>query len=387
MVQDEKKKNAGIWAKLLGLFLFLIISLNAAIWITGCTYVYKALVYTYPDTDDIDIFDVRSISAKNPRPWPLSHSYNKYALPASTLAKLEELDSEAFLVIREDSLIYEQYWDQLKENTVSNSFSVAKSIVGLLVGIAQEEKLFSIEDPVSRYLPSFSEGRNAELRIQDLLTMSSGLNWDESYSSLFSKTTEAYYGSNLRKLVKELKVIEIPGTRFSYMSCNTLILGMIIEKASGQNLSAYAAEKLWTPLGAEYPAFWSLDKTEGVEKSYCCYYSTARDFARIGKLIQDSGVWYGKRIVSSEFIKASLSPHGIPDESGNKTDYYGYHWWMLDHKGHKIAYARGILGQYIVAVPERKLIFVRLGNKRGEKVLPNHYDDMINYLDGVLDTF
>ena len=217
--------------------------------------------------------------------------------------------------------------------------------------------------------------------------MSSGLNWDESYNSLFSKTTEAYYGRDLKHLVTNLEVIEEPGNVFRYMSCNTVLLSLIISKTSGITISAYAEKYLWKIIGANQPAYWSLDHNNGLEKSYCCFYSTARDFAKIGKLYMDDGKWNGRIIVPPEFVRESISPNGCIDENGLPVDYYGYHWWLMNYENHKIFYARGIFGQYIIVIPDERIIIVRLGKLRGEKNKYNHYSDMIEYTNEVLKKF
>ncbi|HNS12377.1 MAG TPA: serine hydrolase [Bacteroidia bacterium] len=384
---NRSQTRISLGTKIFWGLIFIFFSIHMAIWITGYTYIYKTLVYTYPDIDDLDIFDSRIVNTEPGKKWSEGKDYNSRKPDAKTNLMLEEKESVAFLVIKDDSIRYEQYWDKHNENTVSNSFSVAKSIVGLLTGIAADEGLLNIYDPVGKYLPEFSDGLNAKLQIRHLLTMSSGLNWDESYTSLFSKTTEAYYGDDLMKIISSLEVVEEPGKKFRYMSCNSLLLSAILEKVSSMPLSEYASKKLWEPIGAVHPAFWSLDKRGGTEKSYCCFYSTARDFARIGKLMLDGGRWNGKKIVSSEYVRASLTPCEIPDEKDIPVDYYGYQWWLLNHRGHQIFYARGILGQYILVIPDEKLIMVRLGNQRGEKLPTNHYTDLITYVDGVLDTF
>jgi CubicO group peptidase (beta-lactamase class C family) len=355
-----------------------------AIWISGYTYIYKTLIFTYPGIDDLDIFDSRLIADENPQPLPVSFFYNKIKPETELETELKLRESVAFVVLKNDSIVYEQYWDQYMENSLINSFSVAKSIVGILTGVAVQKNLFSLEDPVGKYIPEFQNGNNSKLKIRHLITMSSGLNWDESYNSLFSKTTEAYYGTNLEKLVTKLKVVEEPGKIFRYMSCNTVLLSMIISKTSGKTISEFASEYLWKPIGAAQPAYWSLDHHDGLEKSYCCFYSTARDFARIGKLYLDSGKWNGKEIVSADFVNESVSPNGCIDETGARVDYYGYHWWMTNYDIHKIFYARGILGQYIIVIPDEKIVIIRLGKKRGEKVAGNRYSDMVAYTSGVL---
>lgn len=375
------------WSKVLFGFFIIFLSINLAIWITGYTYIYKTLLYTYPDIDDLGIFESRSIENGQKQEWPVSPKYNKDSLPIETRAVLELNQSVAFLVVKNDSLVYEEYWDHYEPNSLSNSFSVAKSIVGILVGIAADEGKLNINDPVRKYLPQFNEGKNSALLIHHLLSMSSGLNWDESYSSLFSQTTEAYYGKDLRKQMSVLKVEQEPGKVFNYMSCNTEILGLVLEKATGMSISEYASKKLWTRIQAMHQSYWSLDQEGGMEKAYCCFYADARDFARIGQLMLDSGKWKGTTIVSSSFIREMTTPKNLVDENGAAVNYYGYQCWLSEINGHPIFYARGILGQYIVVIPDQRMVIVRLGKKRGEKVPPNQYSDMIVYVEGALKAF
>ena len=386
MVKPEKAK-INIWARILLAVVVIIFSVSLAIWITGYTYIYKTLIYTFPDIDDLDIFNTRLVNDSFPIQWLQSSNYNKIKLPSEVDLENQKNESVAFLVIKNDSIAYEQYWDNYSAQSYSNSFSVAKSIVGILTGIAIGGGLISIDDSVGKYIPEFKDGDNGKLKVRHLLTMSSGLNWDESYSSLFSPTTEAYYGRNLTRLVTRLKVIEEPGKVYRYMSCNTVLLSMIISKASGMSISEFAAQKLWKPINATQSAYWSLDQSNGIEKSYCCFYSNARDFAKVGKLYMDSGKWNNRQIVSAEYIKLSTTPNGCVDERGNTIDYYGYQWWIANIDSHPVFYARGILGQYIIVIPDERIIIVRLGKKRGEKNDKNQYTDMLTYTGGVLKVF
>ena len=184
---------------------------------------------------------------------------------------------------------------------LSNIFSATKSIVGLLVGIAYDEGFIeSLDDKVSKYLPEFGEGD--KITIRNLLTMSSGLDWDEAYTALISKTTQAYYGDRIRDLIMDLKVVEEPGKKYSYKSGDTQLLSFVLEAAldkvhkekeyewgifktevkvhSPVSISEYAERKLWKPLGACNDALWNLDREDGDEKTYCCFNTTARDLAR-----------------------------------------------------------------------------------------------------------
>jgi CubicO group peptidase (beta-lactamase class C family) len=258
----------------------------------------------------------------------------------------------------------EHYWDGYTEKSYSNSFSMAKSVVGILTGTALKEgKIKSLSQPVSDFIPEFKNPPNDQLTIYHLLTMSAELNWDESYSSLTSETTEAYYGKNLRRQMLRLKTTGLPGKEFNYQSSCTQLLGMVLEQATGKKLADYCSEKLWLPIGAENDAQWSLDRNNGMEKAYCCIYSNARDFARIGKLYLDSGRWNGIQIVPEDYVLNSITPAPLADKSKPNTEY-GYQWWIGVYSGRQVFYARGILGQYILVLPKEKLIVVRLGHQR-----------------------
>jgi CubicO group peptidase (beta-lactamase class C family) len=282
------------------------------------------------------------------------------------------------VVIQNDSIRHEAYWDGYGPESRSNSFSVAKSIVSTLVGIALKDGLIrSIDQPVGDFLPEFKEGEKQKITIRHLLMMSSGLNWEESYSNPLSMTTEAYYGHDLRKLIGRLEVAEAPGKRWQYLSGDTQVLSFVLEAATGKSLSDYASERLWKRVGAEQDAEWSIDREDGVEKAYCCVFSNARDFARLGQLYLNQGVWKGDTILSAAYVKQATTPHGLPDVEGKPSNWYGLQWWILPAEtGVKGYYARGILGQYVIVVPEKKLVMVRLGKKRGEKI-GNHFEELI----------
>ncbi|MBC5775665.1 serine hydrolase [Pontibacter sp. KCTC 32443] len=363
----------------------LLLGLVAA-WLhmTDKNYIYKALVYNFADIDDHLIFDQRTVDAPaKAQPWPLASNYNRITWADTLQNQHQQLGSVAFLVVHRDSILHEQYWDGYSDKSKSNSFSMAKSIVSILVGAAlRDGYIKGIDQPVSDFLPSFKEGAKSKIAIKHLLMMSSGLNWDESYANPLSVTTEAYYGTNLKKVIKRLEAVEEPGQTFSYKSGDTQILGMVVEAATGKSLSRYAEDKLWKPLGAEHDAEWSVDNPTGIEKAYCCFFSNARDFARIGKLYLQNGVWDGDTIVDPAYVRASLTPNGLQNSSGQPADY-GYQWWLLpNYKGQNIFYARGILGQYIIVIPEKEIIIVRLGKQRGERI-NGHPSEVLAMIDAV----
>ncbi|NML23363.1 serine hydrolase [Pseudoflavitalea sp. G-6-1-2] len=361
----------------------LLIAFAGYAFISGKTYLFKVVWYNFPGIDDYKHFNNNTLTTGTHQPWAVSTDYNKPTLPADTRRLLTDLQTTALLVIKNDSVLFEEYWDGYSDSSWSGSFSVAKSITGLLVGCAlKDSSIKSLQDPVGKYLPEFKEGEKSKVKIIDLLTMSSGTDFQETYSNPLSITTELYYGDDVYKTATGVGMEAEPGKLFEYRSGDTQLLGLIVEKATGKSLSAYCAEKLWHPLGAEHPALWSTDHTGGHIKSYCCFNSNARDFARFGQLMVDSGRWKGQEIISPEYYTQSITPNMIPDRHGKPCDYYGYQWWIIPGN-EKIFYARGILGQYIIVIPSKKLVLVRLGKKRADPVpalhAPGEVAELINW--------
>jgi len=373
---------------LLGFLLVLLIA-NIFIFTSGSTYIYKALIYQQVGIDDINLFNIREVKAGIiKQEWSKSNDYNKNSLSDSLRKTLERNESVAFLVIKNDSIQHEEYWDNYKDTTLSNPFSVTKSVVSLLIGIAIEEgKIKSVDQLVGDFIPEFKEGKKAGTTIKNILQMASGLDFMESYSTPFNYTTEAYYGNDLVSMIKKLNVIEPPGTISRYKSGDTQILGLILIAATGKTLSEYASEKIWSKLGVQKSAQWSLDHENGIEKAYCCFYTNARDLAKIGKLILQNGNFNGDQLVDSAYLAASFTPTLLPDEEGKVTDYYGYQWWLINRNGVQIKYARGLGGQYLFIIPSENMIVVRLGNKRSETLTEEVPNDILTYLDEVIKEF
>ena len=372
--------------KLLTSLLLIILLACVLIYLTGTSYIYKALIYQHADIDDIDIFPLREVKrGENSLAWPQATEYNKVPLSDTLRKTLEETESVAFLIIKNDSLIHEEYWDVYTDTTLSNPFSITKSIVSLLVGAAiKDGNIRSVDQPVSDFLPDFKEPQKSKITIKHLLQMTSGLDFMESYSSPFNYTTEAYYGTDLKGLVKKLKVIETPGTISRYKSGDTQVLGMVVSRATGKSLSDYASEKLWKKLGVQSAAQWSLDHVDGVEKAYCCFYTNAHDLAKIGKLVLQNGKYNGEQLIDSAYMQASFAPVGLPDQRGNLTDYYGYSWWLIQRGGIQVNHARGLAGQYLFIIPSENMIVVRLGKKKASVKQNGVSVDILIYLDEVL---
>lgn len=383
-------KKIGKW------ILILLVILNIAIVVSGKFYMYKLIANTLlkgrmgPSLTEYTIFENREVKAGTEQPWNISKNYNKKTIPEVHLQEVEEMKTIAYIIIKDDSIVHEQYWDGFDENSHTNSFSAAKTIVSILIGAAIDEgKIKSVDQPIADFLPEYKEGKGAAITIKHLLTMSSGINFDENYINPFSYPAVAYYDTDIKEILKNYKAIDEPGKVFKYLGGNTQLLASILEKVTGKTVSDYASEKLWIPIGAKNTAYWSLDKKDGTEKASCCFNSNARDFARIGKLYLDSGKWNGKQLISLDYVLNSIKPADLVDEFGKKNEKYGYQWWTIPHyKGHDIFYMRGILGQYVFCIPDKKMLVIRLGHKR-EKSLPgqDHPGDVYHYLDAALEMY
>jgi CubicO group peptidase (beta-lactamase class C family) len=364
------------------LLLLLVLVFSGYAFISGKTWLFKEVAYNFADIDDYTIFSNHTVAVGQPQPWPVAEHFNRPVMPDTVKNLLEGIQSIGVAIIKNDSLLFEKYWDGYSDTSKSGSFSMAKSITSLLIGAAlQEGRIKSIGEPVGNYLPEFTTGEKANVRIVDLLTMSSGTNWDESYSNPFSVTAALYYSNDVYTIATGVQMVKQPGTYHSYKSGDTQLLGLVLEKATKKTLSEYAAEKLWQPMGAEHPALWSTDRPGGHEKAYCCFNTNARDFARIGQLMLDSGRWKGTRIIPADYYSKSVAPCRIMDNSKKPCDYYGFQWWLVPYEP-GVFYARGILGQYIIVMPAQRLVIVRLGKHRGARrfgTVPEEVDALIKW--------
>lgn len=344
--------------------------------------------FNFANITDHKIFPSRTIN-KNTDPFAF-HQSNKGNLPKRLIAKnkldhnevfdfdsyLKESNTVAFLVVHNDTLTYENYFNGYEPSSVSSSFSMAKSILSILIGIAIDEGLIqSVDEPITNYIPELQKNGFDKVTIEHLLQMTSGLDFNESYISPFSDASSYYYGTNLRDAISKLKLEREPEQEFEYTSGSPQILGLILERViQGKTVTQYLEEKLWIPLGMEYEASWSLDRKEnGLEKTYCCINARARDFAKIGQLYLNRGNWNGKQIVSKEWVSKSTKVETLKGSA----PYYQYQWWIPNVNSFM---AEGHLGQFIYVNPSKKLVIVRLGENHGGVEWWSIFDRLSNNL-------
>lgn len=339
-----------------------------------------------PGIDEKDSFYNDTVFAsEKPYSWTQYPTKKKISPSASQLKLLDSIETTSFIVIRNEQLVYERYWEPFDKDHPTNSFSAVKSLVSLLIGIAQEEGLLeSLDEKVGNYLDGFNSNGKEKITIRHLLTMSSGLNWHESGANPFSDAAAGYYGSDLVQLINNLSAIDTPGMEFSYQSGNTQILGLLLERATGMPIAKYAEKKIWKKIGTERDAYWNLDKKRGRAKAFCCFYATPRDFAKLGQLVLNEGAWNGHQIIPKNYLDSCFIPGKLTCNDAPLIKY-GLHWWILNYKDLNIHYARGISGQYIIAVPSKKLVIVRTGWKRGPVDSDGHPSDIYNYINTALE--
>ena len=331
-------------------------------YITGNGFLLKGVwaAYLHGNTSatisDAKFFDTRTVEAGTSVPWEVSPGLNKISDELRT--SLEETQSVAFLMAQGGELIFEEYWDDYSDASRSNSFSMAKSITTMLVQCAiQDDFIESWDDKAMKYLPELKGEFAKGLTLRNLSTMTAGLDFNEHYTNPFDITAKLYYGPDVANLIfEEVPVQEKPGGAFEYQSGATQLLGLCVMRATQMPMATYASEKLWKPLGATHSAEWHLDNEDGKELAFCCFNSNARDFARFGQMMLQKGNYNGKQILDSAFVDTATVPFVEP--------YYGHSFWIDDSYGTHIFYQRGILGQYIIVIPEHDLVIVRLGHKR-----------------------
>ena len=325
--------------------------------IKGITTIYFQ-GHTTAFLEDYKSFSNNSINAANTQnTWPKHPLYNSFLLNDEFEEYHLDRKTVAYLVFKNDSILFEKYYNGFNESSKSNSFSMAKSVVSALMGIAiQESYIKGLDQKVIDFIPDLKGPYAHQVSIGDLSSMASGQKWREEYYNPFSVTSASYFVKNLNKLIMEQPITSEPGKTFKYQSGTTQLLAMVIKKATGVTLSEYLFKKLWQPMGSK-AALWQLDSdANGMEKAFCCLASNAKDFARFGKLYKNYGKWDGKQILDSSFVALSLKPR-FPE-----SPEYGYGWWLDTYKGKKVFMMRGHLGQYVIVIPEIDAMVVRLGH-------------------------
>ena len=275
---------------------------------------------------------------------------------------LTDTKTTALLVIQDDSIRYEKYYMGGSENTLFVSNSIGKSFVSALFGIALSEgAITSVDDPLGTYIPAFRGTALEDIPLKACLQMASGIDFDEENDmNLFSLKT--LLGIPAIRAIAKYGVQEKPFTRRRYQSINTEILGEVIVQATGKSLAAYMEEKLWTQIGVQHDAYWTLNNEKELAMGGLSI--SLRDYARFARLYLHNGRYNGKQILPAQWIKDSLdasAPYAKPHANGIPYDAlgYGYQWWIPAGSEQEFA-AIGVYGQWIYGNPSNHTIIVKL---------------------------
>ncbi|MEO9482955.1 MAG: serine hydrolase [Ekhidna sp.] len=359
-----------------------IVCISISFLITSC-HVGRFVAYNAAGINDYKKFPQRTIDNDTSIFKFYENAYKQKTLTELNSIKnnfedyLSNHGTVAFIIIQNDTVKYEQYFNNYNRSSIVSSFSIAKSLTSLLIGCAIDDGLIkSTEEYVVKYIPELSDRNFENVTIEHLLQMTSGLKSKESYYNPFGDAAQLYYGKDLRKFISKLRTKSDPGESYNYVSGNTQLLGLVLERAlNGKSVSQYLEEKLWKNLGMEYDASWSIDRKEnGLEKTFCCVNARAIDYAKIGRLVLNKGNWNGNQIISADWVSRSVKR----DHSNGSSRNYQYQWYTPYPNGDFMA--RGILGQYLFISPSKSLIIVRLGEKEGNgswlglfEMIRNHY--------------
>lgn len=382
------KKMGKILLWVLGILVaaFLVLVLTFSI-IYSPEYVMRVLRWGNSDVSDYLVFPERPI-AKAESAFhfhdqtgdnDIEDSFTAHPLVENLDEFIKDTSTQALLVIDEDALLYEQYGPGFQRDSIVTSFSAAKSFGSLLIGVAIDQGYIdSVNDPITEYIPELAERdeRFEQIMIRDLLKMSSGIKYEE-FPFLNGDDALTYYYPDLRQLaINKTEIVGQPGESFLYNNYHPLLIGIILERATGQPVAEFFEKNIWQEIGSEYSASWSLDEA-GFEKMESGINARAIDFAKFGRLLLNEGEWDGEQVISAQWIKESIQDEGHPEDYYERSfgpeirdaaegGYYQYMWYgLIRDGGVDDFYAAGRYGQIIYVSPQANLVIVRNGETYG----------------------
>ena len=310
---------------------------------------------------------------------PSDFTYNETTY--NTMHYIDSSYTQGLIVLQNDTITYENYWRDQKENITHIAWSMSKSYVSALVGIAVHEGYIkSIQQTVEEYLPELKGSGYEGVKIKDVLQMSSGIKYDETYSDSNSDINQFWkncmLGKPQLKLIKKLENHRPPGTFNEYASINTDVLGLIIARATGRSISTYLQEKISEPIGTEFDAYWLTDGN-GTELAHGGLNVCLRDLAKFGRLYLHKGNWNGQQLIPVDWVESSTHSNEeyLQPRSKNSSDPgfgYGYQWWLVDGNENEIM-AIGVYNQHIYINPTTNTVIVKNSANRNYHHPDNPY--------------
>jgi len=357
-----------------------IVCVSLCCFVHSCTFV-NVLIYNQPDIDDYKIFKARQVNKSS-----LPFRYPKKELPTIVIdtirlqnpvtkayISLKEYltltKTKAFLVIQNDTLVYQQYFDKYTDSTLHCTFSISKSLTSLICGCALDEGIISTtQQNVSAYIPALKgKGTYDSLSIEHVLQMKSGLQHMKTslFWDAFSDEAQFYYTSDMKSFLEHNPFAYAVGTHRKYKPQDPTLIAWIVEETARKSVSAYFEEKIWKPIGAEYSAQWSLDRENGLEKASSSFHCTALDLAKVGTLLLHKGQWQGKQLVSAEWIQRStnaLQTDTKPVIDAWWKPTHRYFWWIPLEYPRGDFYADGYKGQFLYVNPNTATVIVKFSD-------------------------
>ena len=336
----------------------------------------RIITWNFASQKDASRFPANEIAASsNPFSFHISDSMAEFFVDRPSKMGFQSMPLDqflnnskahlAFMVIKNDTIVYEHYREGINKNKQLTYFSVSKSILSILVGMALEEgAIHSVDDPITDYIPLLREKQGFEqITIEHLLKHTSGIRFRETYANPFSNdVAKIYYSKSLERLVKNLKLEYPPDEQFHYSSVNSQLLGLVLREAIGKPLAQYMEEKIWKPVGAANPASWSTYEKEPIEKTFCCVNAAPIDLAKFGRLALNKGNWEGDQLVSEEWFEQSL------ERSVEGGSVWRYQWhWIVGLKEYGDFMAQGLYDQYIYLMPKKNIIIVSVNDFHNPK--------------------
>jgi CubicO group peptidase (beta-lactamase class C family) len=377
---------------------------NAASW-TDPDYLYRYFTWgaqrlVSPRSDDYKSYGSHVIE-NGPDPFHFAPS-NRDSVPhtveyhdGETLKQvdlnelLRSTSTHAFIVLRDNQLLDEQYFNGFARDSLCTAWSVSKSVTSALVGMAIADRYIkSIDDPITNYLPELKNQKGFDsITIKNLLSMGSGIRYRFGFFPWDEFVLVGYYPDLTDWMLSNLQIVEPPGQSFHYNNFNTELVGLILQRTTHGAPSKYLEEKLWKPIGMEYPATWSIDSAhDDFEITPTMLNARAIDLAKFGRLYLNNGNWDGKQIVPSSWVAESTvrDPNDKrPWETFSRWQdgggYYKYFWWGLSNSGSDYSYMGiGTYGQFVFVSPRTKVVIVRTADADG--IDPFHWREVFQYI-------
>jgi CubicO group peptidase (beta-lactamase class C family) len=343
-------------------------------------YVVRVMAWQESDVGDyLNNFPTRALTASREAvPFAVAldearvESALESALHVDDLDRsLTETETQSFIVIQDDAVVLERYYNGWQRESMVTSFSVAKSFVSTLVGIAIEEgAIGGLDDSITEYLPELAErdARFAEITIRHLLMMASGLEYEEDGWFMFNgdDPLTTYHPDQRRLALTNTRIGGAPGRYFSYNKYHPQLLGLILERTTGVSVTEWTQSRLWEPLGMEFDGAWTLDsESSGFEKMEAGLNARAIDFAKLGRLFLHEGRADGHDVVSPAWVSVATGVDPADRISAFGDRYYALMWWGLVGSETPDFFALGDHGQYVFVSPSNAVVIVRTGVEYG----------------------